>query len=608
MPIYTVETPRGKRLKIESDSSTEAQRLADQWDLEDHAVGEAKRLGVNPDLILRQMHKESGARADAKSGKGAYGPMQLMPGTAKELGVDANDPYQNITGGVTYMRRQLDSFGGDEEKALAAYNAGPGNVRKYGGVPPFKETQDYVAELANKSPPQPPIPVARAAPPPPTPSMGSGMLGFWRGVQPVADKINDYSPAQLIPGFRERERAGRAAMAAKANASEGAGVKPNPLTRFGGNVLATSWLPGGPVKALEPLVMGGLSGALLSERKDAKGIIGDAALGAAAGKAGDLAFSAAGTYLPGLLSVPQKISKADLDRMVSEAYAKVDASGFAFPKADIGALADDFARTVGGTALSKTAKDDAASIIGYTRRLATGDLPLTQLERLRGDIYEAMVKKGGDAGRIGQQFRAKIDALIDAVPNGDVREARRLATQKAKYGAVSKRLDSADLQARRAYTGNNVDNAIRQKMSPLLDPLHSAQLRNATSDERAALNRVVDGSGGRNVLRLAGSLLDPRKLLGMGLQGSLGVGTGWTTNLLTVPAGMASTAISNRMAQKSVRDLLDLIAAGGSKSARVKVQGAASKAVKRTADVGQAVAPVAAGILAARRPDLKERR
>src|SRR4051812_2168451 len=121
MATYTLETPRGKRLTIESDSPENAMRLADQWDLEDHASSEAQRQGVNPDLILRQMHQESGARADRVSPKGARGPMQLMPATAKELGVDADDPYANITGGVTYFKKQLDAFGGDERKALAAY-------------------------------------------------------------------------------------------------------------------------------------------------------------------------------------------------------------------------------------------------------------------------------------------------------------------------------------------------------------------------------------------------------------------------------------------------------------------------------------------------------
>lgn len=103
---------------------------------------EAARQGVDPALAARVMRTESGGNPSAISPKGATGPMQLMPGTAKDLGVNINDPYDNIRGGVRYLKQQIDEFG--PELGLAAYNAGPGNVRKYGGVPPFAETQNYV--------------------------------------------------------------------------------------------------------------------------------------------------------------------------------------------------------------------------------------------------------------------------------------------------------------------------------------------------------------------------------------------------------------------------------------------------------------------------------
>ena len=106
----------------------------------------AQQEGVPVDLFLRMIGQESSWHPGAVSPKGASGLAQLMPGTARELGVDPTDPIQNMTGGARYLRQQLDTFG-SPELALAAYNAGPGAVRKYGGIPPFQETQDYVRKI-----------------------------------------------------------------------------------------------------------------------------------------------------------------------------------------------------------------------------------------------------------------------------------------------------------------------------------------------------------------------------------------------------------------------------------------------------------------------------
>ena len=100
--------------------------------------------GLTPDLVKQVLTQESHGVPGQTSPKGAEGLMQLMPGTAQQYGVDPNNPQQNIDGGVHYLADLLKKYGGNKTLALAAYNAGPGNVDKYGGVPPFAETQKYV--------------------------------------------------------------------------------------------------------------------------------------------------------------------------------------------------------------------------------------------------------------------------------------------------------------------------------------------------------------------------------------------------------------------------------------------------------------------------------
>ncbi|MDQ2092578.1 lytic transglycosylase domain-containing protein [Rhodalgimonas zhirmunskyi] len=103
----------------------------------------ARKHGVPEDLFLRLVQQESGWNAKAKSHKGAIGLAQLMPQTARVLRVDPHNPAENLEGGARYLKQQYRKFG-SWRLALAAYNAGPGAVEKHGGVPPYKETRNYV--------------------------------------------------------------------------------------------------------------------------------------------------------------------------------------------------------------------------------------------------------------------------------------------------------------------------------------------------------------------------------------------------------------------------------------------------------------------------------
>jgi len=128
-------------------SSTVRQKIINKYDFD--PVDVAEEVGLDPELLLKVIEAESGGNQDSVSGAGAVGLMQLMPGTARDLGVDPNDPMQNVRGGARYLRQQLDEFG-DIPTALAAYNAGPGLVRNH-GIPDYKETRDYINRILGKN-------------------------------------------------------------------------------------------------------------------------------------------------------------------------------------------------------------------------------------------------------------------------------------------------------------------------------------------------------------------------------------------------------------------------------------------------------------------------
>jgi soluble lytic murein transglycosylase-like protein len=156
--LHFTDAPTDKRFKVFMRDIKKDRQLRTAFKLPGFARNPAefeplissysRQFGVDSSLIKAVIHAESGYNPNAVSPKGAQGLMQLMPKTAQGLKVaDSLNPSDNIKGGVRYLRFLLDTFKGNESLALAAYNSGLGTVAKYGGIPPYQETQTYVAKV-----------------------------------------------------------------------------------------------------------------------------------------------------------------------------------------------------------------------------------------------------------------------------------------------------------------------------------------------------------------------------------------------------------------------------------------------------------------------------
>lgn len=194
VPVHTFEAVNTReRVRVTRPVSKAYRERFD-----DLIVEHAEAKGIRPDLVRAVVQVESGYNPGALSVKGAMGLMQLMPGTAAGLGVKRPfDPEENIRGGVAYLRQLLDRFGGNEELALAAYNAGPEAVGRYGNrIPPYRETRDYVRKVRTRTS------VASAAAKP--------KLVIYKWVELVEGKpVTRYSDAPPANGAYETVAGGR---------------------------------------------------------------------------------------------------------------------------------------------------------------------------------------------------------------------------------------------------------------------------------------------------------------------------------------------------------------------------------------------------------------
>lgn len=596
MAKYTIQTPRGNKVTVEADTPEAATAGAQKWDLEDFATKEATRLGLDPSIALRQMQHESGSNPNAVSPKGARGPMQLMPDTAKGLGVDPNDPYQNITGGLTYYAKLKKQYNGDDRMALAAYNGGPGNVAKYGGIPPFKETQKYVNTIlgpaSSPAPPRQPggmdrgtgVPVTMAnlqrtmgVKPNATADAGKSFLsGLTGALGGMADQVQ--TAAVGVPLGMLQQAAGLASgkpvmpQPLGLNASIAARNAHVPQTTAGqwaktaGEMVPNAIFPGSAAARLANVVLPtvGAEGAAQAVKAFGGGDQAQSLARTVGGVAGGLATG----IRPGVRAAraqPQTLEQVDKGQRA--AWDAVDASGYRFPQQDVQSAAGDIRNIVNEA--GPDLYENSAKIANRVEDLAgRGDLTPAQANRLRSQIGEKLLKPGSDEASVGRQIQARIDALIDTGSEASplLKDARAKYTQFMKMKDVSQRLEDAGINQAASGTGGN-PNAVRQALKPLVKNKSAQRMRNATPDEMAALKSVVNGTPTQNAMR-ALSAFDPfHSRLGMLLQTVLSVKTAGLS-AATIPAGMAATAADKAIGASNLQKVLDLISTGGKKTAQ----------------------------------------
>lgn len=587
--------------------------------LRDFAVAEAIRQGIDPALVLKVGQQESGWRESATSPKGARGPMQLMASTARDMGVNPADPQDNIRGGVKYLKQQLDTFG-SPRLALAAYNAGPGAVRRAGGVPNIRETQNYVGKIMGdkgqgsddifgfdgtaSSPKGPTLDHTASSDdifadgPTPAPA---AVAAPRQVVAPRATGPNPTIAQDAASGFASpfvalghdvmseyrRKTANVKPAASLMDAIKGSAADIGGGFRMAGDVLGLASAPAQAI--IRPLARGMNRMALPTEAPQLSFRGGLPQLSAPRQLQGDEAQASTEGMLNTALggarpAVPLSAfvatpTLAKLAKTKTELYKAASDSGFTYAPKDVETLADNVRAKLTQTSGISTGEGLPISQI-LMRRLDNivkdpGGATLEALDKLRSDAYKMAVDGGGPESIVGNHLRSEIDKMMDAYNTPFIKQARQANMQWMKATEISNRVRSGELAAASANSGRNVVNAQRAKIRPTIDPLHGSEVTNWTPDEAAAVNRVVMGGKAGNTYREMGNFLrnpminsGAMMLGGMvgGAAGPVGAGVGGAI-LPTIMQmfGHGFRGAAQKATAKDIEALTRLIALGGAK-------------------------------------------
>ena len=450
----------------------------------------------------------------------------------------------------------------------------------------------YQGGVKPPTPARPPQMAPKAAPVPQRVDQG---LGFAKGLTHVGDRgaqgleylasrigldkpINALGESMGLPTTGEAKASRERYLADQ----EAKGVRPGRLGEFAGNVVGTLAVRG------SPFVQGAVGGLLTGDATDARGLAKEAAIG---GVTGRLAAGASDALQLGarkaLSKAPQVMDLPALKAAKTALYQQAEKSGFNFAASEVRKLADDFTAQVRAKGGPKAAQliPAADAFAARLQALAKqkGGVSLSQLDALRSDIYDNLIQKGGAEAQQGYVLRKGIDDLMDASKAPFIKAARVANTKYEKVAEVTNRMKSAQLAAGRANSGENAVNAMRQKLSPMVDPMHTGQVKNLTPDESGLIERVVAGDKVSNGLRSASKTLRNKFVSGP-LAVMTGAGAGPWSGLALMGAleagGQGLRRSAENYTKKQINELIRTMAAGGSRQALAPVPTKASQATE----------------------------